>query len=61
MELMKEYLEKRIKTLTDIIAHSKDPKNREMAAMRRLEVKEALKVYKGETDEFIKLALTEKL
>lgn len=57
MELIEEYLRKRIKTLTKSLGIE----SKETTRQRLLELQKALKAYKGETDEFIKLALTEKL
>lgn len=55
MELIEEYLRKRIETL------KADKTGKEITRHRLWEVQQALKVYLGETDEFIQLALEETL
>jgi hypothetical protein len=58
---MKEYLEKRKKTLTEIFEKSEDAKLRDLTNARLQEIKEALIYINGGETEFIKLALTEKI
>lgn len=58
---MKEYLEKRIKTLKAIVKSTSDKKLKDRSSSALHEAEQALIVFNGGTSEFIKLALTEKL
>lgn len=58
---MKEYLEKRIKTLKGIIKATSEKKLKDRSSSALHEVEQVLIVFNGGETEFIKLALTQKL